>query len=741
MSRRSRSASHSLLLAAVVAVAVMASAVAFAAVRTASVSTSGVRLEAPDGTTLDEFGDALAICGDTAVIGSPNDATTAGQYAGSASVFKRNGASWALEATLTASDGGTKHYFGTSVAISGDTIVVGAPKEYFSGPIGEAYVFVRNGATWSEQATLTASDAAAGNRFGECVDISGDSLVVGASEALNETGTAYVYVRNGTTWTEQTRIVPADAQNESYVGGAVAIDGDTLVVGADYQYLPDGNFGQAWVYRRSGTEWSLEDTLTAGDPTSPQQFPNSLAVSGDTVVAGHPYASTPSSGSVGAAYVYCRDHAAWPRTATLRPGDGVNQEAFGWSLDMSGDSVIVGAREDPGWPNMAGSAYVFSGGGATWTQQCKLVKPDRGPYDWFGASVGISGNTALVGAPGSASTITTAAGTAWVFPSAGAITTRAPGADRYTVAADLARRGWMNADGSWDCTHVIVACGEDRAAADPLAAAGLAGAYDCPILLTRSASLPYATKTVLAQLAAENVGLRVHIVGGTLSVPDARWSNIRSIYGVSPVKDRISGATRYDVTANIAKRMIARLGRAGIGGAILMCAENPAAFYDALAVSPLAFDEHFPMLGVKKTSVPAAVKTVLDSTTYLGGKPRYAASGTGYIAVGSATSRLATSTNRYTAATQIADKAMSHGWLECTDTGVAAKLSDSLGGGAFMGAKGGVLLYTTSTSSMHATTAGWIGTHKNSIQRGWAFGGTTSFPGAQFTQFEGLLTP
>ncbi len=709
-----------------------------AAIGGSIVSSSGVMIVADDGAGQDYFGWSVSISGSTAVMGAAGDDTTAGANAGSAYVFVREGSGWSKQTKLTASDAAAGDLFGRGVAIDGDTVVIGA--EGKNGSAGSAYVFTRSGTTWSEQATLAAADGAVDDYFGHSVAVSGGTALIGAyhddTTSAVEAGSAHVFTRTGTTWSHSATLTADAGGLDDYFGWSVAISGDTLIVGSYADDTPRGDSaGSAYIFSRSGTAWSQEASITASDGAGGDQFGGSVCISGDTALVGAPSDDTIRGTDVGSAYFFSRSGTAWSQEASITASDGAASDAFGVAVALDGETALVGSNADVMY---AGSAFVFSRRGGAWAEQAKLTASDAASGDFFGTSVALWGGTALVGAYFDDTTAGADAGSAWAFPAVTSVT-RVPGSDRYGVAAEMARKGWRNADGSWDCTHVIVACGEDRAAADPLAAGGLAGIYDAPILLTKSASLPYATKSVIGQIAAANPGLKVHLVGGTLSVPDARWTNIRGISGVSTVKDRIAGATRYDVTAGIAKRMCSVVGSANIDGVIVVCAENPSAFYDALAASPISFDEHFPMLGVKKYSTPAAVGSVLNSPTYLGGKPRYAASGTGYIATGSYAERLATTTNRYTAATQIADKAISHVWLAATDTGVAAKLSDSLGGGAFMGDQGGVLLYTTSTNTMQTTTRDWIDAHRFSIERGWAFGGTTSFPSLQFTQFDGLL--
>jgi len=290
---------------------------------------------------------------------------------------------------------------------------------------------------------------------------------------------------------------------------------------------------------------------------------------------------------------------------------------------------------------------------------------------------------------------------------------------------------------------VVIANGEPGKEADPLSAAGLAGAYDAPVLLVQASRMPASTKTAITEIAAkrkaEGKKLIVHLIGGTASVPDARWNEIKAIPGVSTTKDRIAGADRYSVSAAIATRMVS-VGADVSDGVILIAADNPAAFYDALAASPIAYARTMPMLSVRKTSVPASVAAVLK-TPALATKPRYAASSATYLgaaAIGTAT-RLTTSANRFTAAKEIATKATGKGWVRVQDTGIAAKLPDALTGGTYLGRRGGVMLFTESTPSIQSSTSGFIGANRLQILDGWVIGGPGSVPEAQVKSFETLL--
>lgn len=304
---------------------------------------------------------------------------------------------------------------------------------------------------------------------------------------------------------------------------------------------------------------------------------------------------------------------------------------------------------------------------------------------------------------------------------------RVGGANRYEVAANMAATaypGWVGLD------DVIIACGEDRANADPLAAAGLSGVYDAPILLTETWRLNPTTKNTLTRIAAVNPGLRIRIVGGPGSVPPAVVSAMVAIPGVNSSVDRIGGADRYEVTANIANRMVGVLGSSNIPGVLIVCGSNPSAFYDALAAGPIAANKHLPMLAVRPTSIPATVQNVLDGA--LLGKPRYVVSSTAYVSnsvynsVG-AVDRFTTSADRYTASRDIANKAVdTYGWLTPRETAIAAKLPDALTGGAFIGKKGSALLFTDSTTVMKSVPKSWITSKKAGILRGWVLGGPAS---------------
>jgi hypothetical protein len=362
-------------------------------------------LTAADGGLYDYFGYSVAIAGDTAVVGAYGADVGADTDQGSAYVFVRSGATWSQQAKLTASGSAAFDYFGYSVAIAGDTAVVGAIKNDVGGSDeqGSAYVFVRSGATWSQQAQLTAADGVADDYFGWSVAITGDTAVVGARYdevgGNDRQGSAYVFVRSGATWSQQAKLVAADGAADDKFGHSVAIAGDTAVVGACHDDVGGNeNQGSAYVFVRSGAVWSQQAQFTAAAGAPYDCLGWSVTIAGDTVVFGAPFDDVGASVDRGSAYVFARSGATWSQQAMLTAGDLAAHDCFGYSVAISDTAVAVGtgyvgARAD------RGSAYVFARSGATWSQQAKLTAADRAAYDCFGHSVAISRDTSLVGAP------------------------------------------------------------------------------------------------------------------------------------------------------------------------------------------------------------------------------------------------------------------------------------------------------------------------------------------------------
>jgi hypothetical protein len=387
------------------------------------------KLTASDGALNDQFGASISISGDTVVVGARYDDGNKG----SAYIFEKPGTGWSdmtQTAKLTASDGASGDRFGHSVSISGDTVVVGARGDDSSQ--GSAYIFEKPGTGWSDMtqtAKLTASDGAATAVFGHSVAISGDTVVVGAygdDTTYVDQGSAYVFEKPEGGWSDMTqtaKLTASDGYVYDELGVSVSISGDTVVVGADGDNIAYLDQGSAYVYERPGGGWyDMTETakLTASDGAAEDYFGYSVAVSGDTVVVGA-YGVDTTNGvtyfEVGQAYVFEKPGGGWSNmteTAKLTASDGAANDEFGYSVAISGDTALVGAW---GGNDYTGSAYSFEkpgGGWADMTQTAKLIASDGEPYDRFGISVAIEDNTATVGAHLDDATASTS-GSAYVF--------------------------------------------------------------------------------------------------------------------------------------------------------------------------------------------------------------------------------------------------------------------------------------------------------------------------------------
>ncbi|TAL37898.1 MAG: hypothetical protein EPN93_05355 [Spirochaetes bacterium] len=419
----------------------------------------------------DKFGVIVAVSGDTMVVGTPwessnqtgitnidgSAATDNGALeSGAAYVYKKDGSgNWIQDAYIKASNAGASDWFGVSVAVSGDTIVVGASGEDGSGA---AYVFKKNSSgDWIEDDLLKASNAESGDNFGHSVAVSGDTIVVGAygedsgqitidnsdnqptsvNNLASDSGAAYVYKKDGSgNWIQDAYLKASNAELSDHFGYSVAISGDTIVVGA----TGEAGSGAAYVFKKNSSgDWIEDDLLKASNAEASDNFGISVAVSGDTIVVGayaedsdrtfitndDELASTDNSaGDSGAAYVFKRDGSGnWIQDACLKASNARASDGFGDSVAVSGDIIVVGAHsEKSGQTTITntdglastvftspdyGAAYVFKkDGSGNWFQDAYLKASNAGGGDFFGY-VAVSGDTIVVGAIGEDSGQTT----------------------------------------------------------------------------------------------------------------------------------------------------------------------------------------------------------------------------------------------------------------------------------------------------------------------------------------------
>lgn len=372
-------------------------------------------LTAADAATNDLLGSSVALSGDTAVIGAPNDDGAAG----AAYVFVRNGTGWTQQQKLVASDAAGLQAFGTSVAIAGDTVLVGARfDDNASGSdAGAAYVFVRSGGVWTEQQKLLGSDTGAFDELGAAVALSGDTAVVGALLANDGSdGGAYVFVRSAGVWTQQQKLTAADAADSDEFGLAVAIAGDTIVVGAARDDSSLGtDAGAAYVFTRAGVAWSQQQKLLAADGADGDRFGSAVAVAGDTTLVGAFWDDTSAGSNAGSAYAFTRAGTSWSQQQKLVADDAGAGDQFGIAVSLAGDLAVVGADFDNTVRGLTGSAYVSVRTGLLWQQQQQLLAEDGGAGAGFGYAVAGLGDTALCGARTHDTTAGANAGSAYVY--------------------------------------------------------------------------------------------------------------------------------------------------------------------------------------------------------------------------------------------------------------------------------------------------------------------------------------
>jgi hypothetical protein len=366
--------------------------------------TEDARLVGAEAIFGDGMGTSASISGNTAVLGAPSHPGFEGP--GAAFVFVESGGAWTEQQVLTPPDGLTGDSFGNSVAISGDTLVVGAYRHTVGNAFyaGVVYVFVQSGGVWSLQQEISASKPEAEANYGWAVAISGDTILVGATEAgiagQPIGGAGYVLTRSGVTWTEQQILTAPDAAADDKLGFAVALDGTTAVLGAATKSTGAGvAAGAAYVFVQAGGTWSLQQELTAADGAADDDFGSAVAISGDTALIGALDASPGGVMNGGAVYVEQRSGVAWALQQKLTASDEAPSDFFGSALGVAGDTAVIGASQHTvSGVSESGAAYVFSRSGTSWTQGNTLTASDRTASDFFGHAAGLSGSTAVVGA-------------------------------------------------------------------------------------------------------------------------------------------------------------------------------------------------------------------------------------------------------------------------------------------------------------------------------------------------------
>lgn len=304
-----------------------------------------------------EFGRTVAIQGNTVFVGA-RFAPVDNLKAGAVYVFRKQGDLWQYEDKIVSPDPEAGDNFGRALAIQGTLLVVTARKTNLEE--GAAYVFVYKGGRWIHQANIEASDPTPGAYFGQSVDIQGDVIAIGARNANpNGAGGFYLFRKSGDGWREIAKVTPSDGQDDDQYGFAIAISGDTIVVGARRADVSTSksNTGAVYVYLLKGDSVELVTKLTASDLSKSDEFGQSVAIAGDVIAVG----AWKDDNKQGSIYLFSHRSVQWIETDKIIASDGVAGDEFGYSLSAFGNLMVTGAHfaqvENLG---KAGAAYVFS---------------------------------------------------------------------------------------------------------------------------------------------------------------------------------------------------------------------------------------------------------------------------------------------------------------------------------------------------------------------------------------------
>lgn len=363
----------------------------------------------PDDPVLgDQFGSNVAISGNTAAVTAAIGNSFSIHKGGLVYVFVRGENGWVQQQKLSSDEPETQNSsFGFGLAIDGDTIVASDLNAISGGALtGAAYVFQRQGPVWSLQQKLIPDQGgpdAEFSSFGQALAIQGDTIIVGAplyNRASNSAGAAFVYVRSGGTWTQMQKLTANDMATEAVMGVSVALSGDTAVFGAVGDSIDGRHSGAAYVFTRQNGVWSQQQKLKAHDPTENAFFGQSVSASGDIIVVGAP-GDLVGNHTSGGAYIFRRGNAGWTNEKKLLSRDSDAVDGYGWSVAVEGNTIVVGHIGDQDIAIVGGAAYVYQlNGNSGWSLKQKLIASDTAQFHNFGFRVAISGETLLVGAHG-----------------------------------------------------------------------------------------------------------------------------------------------------------------------------------------------------------------------------------------------------------------------------------------------------------------------------------------------------
>ncbi len=350
-----------------------------------------------NGAASDQFGNSVAISGNYAIIGADTDNVGANSDQGSASIYQWSGSGWVLMQKITDANGAVNDLFGNRVSISGNFAIIGAPSDDIGANLnqGSASIYQWNNSSWILVQKITDATGAANDNFGNAVSISGNYAIVGSDNddvgANANQGSVNIYQWNGSIWVLMQKITDATGEAGDNYGGSVSISGNYALIGANSDEVgANTTQGSASIYIRSGSNWVLQEKITDAVGSAGDRFGYSVSISGSYAIIGAYADDVGSSAAQGSASVYFRNGSSWDLMKKITDDTGAAGDYFGYSVSISEDYAIVGARNGN---NQKGGANIYLRVGFGWQLLQKVVDPGSLGFESFGVSTAIEGNT------------------------------------------------------------------------------------------------------------------------------------------------------------------------------------------------------------------------------------------------------------------------------------------------------------------------------------------------------------
>jgi len=355
----------------------------------------------------DRFGWTMAADGETVLVGAVTDDEPNGEDAGSVYVFERDGEGWTQTAKLAPEDGDDGDFFASALAVDGDTALIGA-RQAGDPTTGIAYVFERGSEGWEQAARLIPDATTADARLGWAVALVDGTALVSAprdSTAAENAGTVFAFEPGTEGWEQQATLTAADASDGAFFGTALGGSGDTAAVGAAGASDPNGEqAGAAYIFERQDDGeggWTQAAKLAADDGDESDLFGTATVLDGETALVAAVGDEDPNGSGAGSVYAFQQDERDnWTQTAKLAPEDGTEGDEFGWSVALDSGTALIGARRNDELNGEdGGAAYLFENDDGEWVQRTKMAPEDATEGARAGSSVALAGTTALLGAP------------------------------------------------------------------------------------------------------------------------------------------------------------------------------------------------------------------------------------------------------------------------------------------------------------------------------------------------------